>query len=233
MLIQLGKIVVTGVAFLIALGCISTDALAGTIVGSKHDLAYLEDLHGIGNSYNDEVCIYCHTPHNADQSQGPLWNRPAPTVSYTLYASETLIELPGQPGPASLLCLSCHDGTIAVDTIIEMPNVNVIIDKNHPKMRYDPKNPGIMDCGTCHFEGAPGGNHVRSYFGTNLSNQHPVGIVYNTSTPRLRQPPAETVKLVNGKVECTSCHNVHDPEIEPFLITDNADSALCFACHAK
>ena len=57
-----------------------------------------------------EICIFCHAPHNTSPA-GQLWNRRLPTSTYTPYTSSTLKSVPGQPNGASLLCLSCHDGT--------------------------------------------------------------------------------------------------------------------------
>ena len=76
------------------------------------------------NTYNEygEVCVYCHTPHNARTDAGaPLWNRADPETNYTLYSSDSLRSQPGQPGPKSMVCLSCHDGTISVDAVINAP----------------------------------------------------------------------------------------------------------------
>ena len=80
------------------------------------------------NNYGD-VCVYCHTPHAANsQTQlqnAPLWNRTMPNPSgYQTYdkvgtSSNTAVT---DPGANSLTCLSCHDGTIAIDSIINMPS---------------------------------------------------------------------------------------------------------------
>ena len=64
----------------------------------------------------NQICIFCHTPHNATPVQ-PLWNRALPVSSYKVYASNSLKAQPGQPTGASKLCLSCHDGTIALGSV--------------------------------------------------------------------------------------------------------------------
>ncbi len=74
------------------------------------------------NNYG-EVCVYCHTPHGGNAGvQAPLWNRTINITSYTVY-SGTLAsgQTVTQPGASSLMCLSCHDGTIAIDSVINMP----------------------------------------------------------------------------------------------------------------
>lgn len=79
------------------------------------------------NQYN-EVCVYCHTPHGANAqghiNRAPLWNRSAPSNTYTIYSelkTSTLSRPMSQPGVNSLTCLSCHDGTVAIDSVINMP----------------------------------------------------------------------------------------------------------------
>src|SRR5690606_35226520 len=67
---------------------------------------------------NQRICIFCHTTHNADTSvaDAPLWNHAVTSRNYQVYNSPTMQGTPGQPSGASRLCLSCHDGTIAVDS---------------------------------------------------------------------------------------------------------------------
>ena len=105
----------------------------GTIGNTRHNLTQRQvsgggpagaTMDSFRNDYQ-EVCVYCHTPHGANQSTAaPLWNR---TMKSNVYQTYDLLGTPGltqpvtQPGVASLTCLSCHDGTTAVDSIINMP----------------------------------------------------------------------------------------------------------------
>ena len=89
----------------------------GTPVGSYMDSSR--------NNYG-EVCVYCHTPHGANQTiAAPLWNRTIKVTNYQTYdelGTTTLTQtVTSTPGPASLTCLSCHDGQTAIDSIINMP----------------------------------------------------------------------------------------------------------------
>lgn len=102
----------------------------GSIENTRHNLSisYNETGRSVMGSIarNDygEVCIYCHTPHGANkQIKAPLWNRTFNNSgAYTIYDKPTTLMRPiGQPGPNSLTCLSCHDGTIAIDSILNMP----------------------------------------------------------------------------------------------------------------
>ena len=84
---------------------------AQTIVGSEHDFS--------GESWNTsgEICAVCHAPHNADVTvtNAPLWNHQTTIASFNTYTSATMHSTTGQPDASSKLCLSCHDGTVAVD----------------------------------------------------------------------------------------------------------------------
>ena len=73
------------------------------------------------NGGTTQVCIFCHTPHNAKPAV-PLWNKVMPGgFTYDLYSSGSLSSAArsaATPGPESLLCLSCHDGRTAVNVLV-------------------------------------------------------------------------------------------------------------------
>ena len=83
------------------------------IATTRHNLSVSGPGPAIAASESD-ICLFCHTPHDSSPV-APLWNRPNPGSSYTPYSSSTAKASPGQPTGASMLCLSCHDGTVAVD----------------------------------------------------------------------------------------------------------------------
>lgn len=106
----------------------------GSIANTRHNLSQSTIGAGIRNTMdlarNDygEVCVYCHTPHGANTNIGaaPLWNRTMKSNTYQTYnevGTATLTQTVTQPGASSLTCLSCHDGTTAVDSILNMPTV--------------------------------------------------------------------------------------------------------------
>jgi len=78
-----------------------------------------------GTASTTEVCVFCHTPHGSNPSApgaAPIWNRTIPAGPYTIYTSPNFDGTnSGQPQGVSLACLSCHDGTVAVDALINMP----------------------------------------------------------------------------------------------------------------
>jgi predicted CXXCH cytochrome family protein len=187
-------------------------ASAATIVDSKHDMR----TH-ITNETNTEVCVYCHTPHQTGgMTVDPLWNKTlSSVVSYGAYSSNTMNVTPddwgGSTANVSALCMSCHDGTVAVNSL------------------YNPPNQG--DTGTLYFVTGT------ANLGNDLSNDHPVEFSYTASISGgdtgLKTGGSVTALLIGGRVTCASCHQVHDPTNIPFLRVNNAGSALCTTCHAK
>lgn len=196
----------------IAFFILSTGLLAQNIVGSSHDFS--------DDTWNTtgQICIVCHTTHNADVSvnDAPLWNHETTSSSFTTYTSSTLDATSGQPDASSKLCLSCHDGTVAVD------NFN-----------------GKMD-GTSFLIGA-------SNVGTDLNDDHPVSITYDaalasadgglydpTSTNSGLGGTISDDMLIGSQVQCASCHDVHNGSgIEKLLRKTNNASQLCLTCHDK
>jgi len=91
------------------------------VAQSKHNLSVTSP--GAVSSDESQVCVFCHTPHGATNSPGaPLWNRQLSTATYTTYTSSSLDAeaIAGQlqqPGGSSVLCLSCHDGSMAIGTV--------------------------------------------------------------------------------------------------------------------
>jgi len=197
-----------GLLFIViaALALVPAISLAASIVGTAHDLS--------GEGYGtDQICVFCHTPHNAKSPQlVPLWNHGATTATFTLYTSSTLNAVPGQPSNNSKACLSCHDGTVAVDT-------------------YGSRT------GTTSLTSAS-----TAFLDINLGDDHPVSFTYDaalaTADGGLTSPASASlvvtgIPLYGSKLECASCHNVHDNANDPFLRFANAASALCLKCHIK
>ena len=159
-----------------------------------------------------QVCVFCHTPHNASGTP-PLWNRELPVASYTIYSSSTLDAEPGQPTGASKLCLSCHDGTIALGSVLSRTDrIRMIGGEFTPA--------GLTN------------------LGTDLSDDHPVSFYYSpglaASDGQLVSPSTfpPDVKLDRaGELQCTSCHDPHHNPHGSFLVKSNASGALCTTCH--
>lgn len=206
-------------------------AVAGTIVGSAHDFS------GRGWS-GGQICVACHTPHggNTTVADAPLWNHTVTTHTYTLYKSGTLNADPlAQPSGVSKLCLSCHDGTVAIDSF----------------------GGGAGTAGTMSGSKAVGADAQGS-----LANDHPIGFTYDTALASLDgalfDPATKSVTvgaggtksktgtvasmmLFNGKLECASCHDVHNNFTAadgagvgaPLLRVAKSGSTICLTCHNK
>ncbi len=204
-------------------------AAPGTILGSGHDFS----TKGYGST---EICVFCHTPHNANTSVtgAPLWNHALSAVaSYTVYSSPSMNATTGQPGTISKLCLSCHDGTVAVDSFGALTGTHYV--------------PATDNIGSIGAGGAGTG-------GTHLENDHPIGFIYNaalvTADPGLfptskavtigstksSTGTISTKMLYSEQVECASCHDVHNTYTVAgtgLLKVTTAGSALCLTCHDK
>lgn len=183
------------------------------ITGSAHDFQGVTTWNPGG-----EICQACHTPHDAAPSvagfSGLLWNHALTTATFTMYTSDTLNgAIDASPTGTSLMCLSCHDGTVGLGSFGGVTHATVI-DAAH-------------------------------LVGTNLLGEHPISIVYDVSDLELHPVTnplgggSQTIASVleNGKVQCSSCHDVHNSALEAFgdalLRNVMTGSALCLDCHNK
>lgn len=221
------------------------------VKGSKHDL-------GKGVNDNREVCVYCHTPHggNADVD-APLWNKPAGMQAYRTYDSATTDGLILPVGSVSTACLSCHDGTQAMDTVINAPGSGL---RSGRMGGVGEMNPNII-----------------ANLGVDLRNDHPVGVQYGgfndgrgqidpdfvnsatglqsaimlgrmrwwvdtESVPNANRDKTDMIlytRNVGGVdqpfVECATCHDPHrgSGTNPSFMRLTNRGSNLCLSCHIK
>lgn len=150
------------------------EAVAG-ISTTKHNLGST----GTGTnkfSGTGEICVFCHTPHGANTSAVvPLWNRtlPAP-ATFTTYNSLGTTSLDGAVAPVgsvSIACLSCHDGTQAMNVVINAPGSGLAGDATFT---------GGTWTGPAATAGVIGSLGYASIvnIGKDLTNDHPVGIQY-------------------------------------------------------
>ncbi|MFN7915647.1 MAG: cytochrome c3 family protein [Vicinamibacterales bacterium] len=157
-----------------------------------------------------EICIFCHTPHNAN-TVTPLWSQNLSSATYTTYTSSTMNATVGVPQGSSKLCLSCHDGTVAIGN--------------------------IAGSGQIPMNGLPTGKLTgSSSLGTNLRDDHPISFVPSTGATLVNPPAGSPVALdANGQVQCVSCHDAHQQDIDTttkkFLVMNNSGSSMCLVCH--
>ena len=189
---------------------------ADTVINSVHNLS----ITGPGTvkaTAETDTCIFCHTAHHSNGAT-PLWNHNLSAVTnYVVYSSSTLdalgVTVP-QPNGSSRLCLSCHDGTIALGSVNSRTT------------------PIAMQNGVTSMPAGP------SNLGTDLSGDHPISFVYDAALagkdPQIKDPATLTGKVKldhENRLQCTACHNPHDNQFGNFLVVDNTASALCLACH--
>lgn len=175
------------------------------IQGSKHDFS--------NKSWNSsgEVCAPCHTPHHADATFKPLWSHQTTTANFRLYSSSSLKQTPEQPRQISLQCLSCHDGTVALDsygsnrgsTMINQASlVGIDLSNQHPVSVKWKHQTTLSDCLICHTTG--------------------------------KKTVTNEVPFYDGYVECATCHDVHNGTNNPkFLRLSMNKSTLCTHCHQQ
>jgi predicted CXXCH cytochrome family protein len=82
-------------------------------------------------------------------------------------------------------------------------------------------------------------------FGSNLQPSHPfafalplkdnIDLIASLASKGITGDPTGAVRLINGNVECTSCHNAHvqakDLISQNFLVRDSSSGQMCLACH--
>jgi predicted CXXCH cytochrome family protein len=182
-----------------------------------HDLGITGSAHDFSGTWwsNGEICLPCHSPHE-------MWNHELSGSTYTV--TTTTLAPVGQPSGVSAQCLGCHEGDVDWP-----PDIGPAIDS---------------------FGGATGGQYIHPSvaFGTDLTDHHPVsysyspglaaahGGLYDPSTEASGLPAGGTIAedmLVGGKVECTTCHDLHNPQFTsgPLLVKTDMGGELCLTCH--
>ncbi len=186
------------------------------ISGTAHDFS------GRGWTADNQICVVCHVPHNPVTNLNPLvllWNHDATTATFQPYQSNWMSQTPGQPGPASIRCLSCHDGTVATDSFSGRIGTSFLTFGN----------PGFID--------------------TDLRDDHPVGMEWThrdftrlacSNCHNMHSNPSFVSPLVfyDKFIECGTCHEPHgvtpaNPGGSNFLRISTQNSAICQHCHNK
>ncbi len=198
--------------FLLVLMTCGVSLADDTVVHSKHDLSF-QGPGPIRSVNESEICIFCHAPHNA-APQTPLWNRENPRTYYRIYDSSTTDARIDQPTGPSKMCLSCHDGSMALGNVLSRPTTHPII------MTSRTIPPGTTD------------------LSNDLSDDHPIGFRYDRALAnvdrQIRAPELLTEKLplgTHGEVQCSTCHDPHNNELGDFLRVPDQMGAICVSCH--
>ena len=212
------------------------NAQTSSFIGSQHDFPTDKNAWNFSPKVTEQleahICYICHvTDSNGKLSQSkfndttamkPIWNHLLSNANYKIYSEgynfwkgggRTI----GNPDGSSKLCLSCHDGTVALSNF-----------------RMFMKSMGMS---------STTGNAT---LGTDLSTSHPISFTYDGSLSmidrKLNNPTAYPSGVRNGtidedmledhKLQCISCHDVHNiAGANHLLIKSNQMSALCLTCH--
>lgn len=214
----------------------SAVAFAG-ISATKHNLTSSSPGTTKTTDPNATLCGFCHTPHGANAAipATPLWARGMPTGPYTVYgmgvtSSGTPVN---QPGAASMVCLSCHDGTIGLGVTYKngVQATNYVMTTglgNGAVLDPDYSFSNWVDPTTGYSPNiAPNGD---------LTNDHPVGLVYDAtkagldSLVNVKQKGYKLYGQNQDQVECASCHDPHISTTQKFKRNVTA-SDFCVGCH--
>jgi len=247
-------------------------AYAG-ILGTKHDLS-VTGPGPIKATVVTERCVFCHTPHGGNTGVYPLWNHQLSTATYVgpqqgTAPFPTLLSPKGwgttggtgiwqaigdKPDGGAKLCLSCHDGTVAIGAVLNTPGHG-----STGSITMTDSGTGLLTGGGAL---APASS---AYLGTNFVTpgyiKHPFSIVFDNnlvadkiiqcSPPNCQtsmalqlptdpavqlKPTSNTYKGVSGLgVQCRTCHDPHDNVRGAFLVKGNPspgdNSPLCDTCH--
>src|SRR3989338_11666341 len=167
------------------------------VTGTKHNFS----MYGPGTTQatsTTEVCIFCHTPHFS-QPGTPLWNKQDQGTTYVIYSTATMTaNTLGQPTGSSRLCLSCHDGAIAIGSLLNAPGA--VLAQTLNMLGVEPGTGALISTSAANIE-------------TDLSNDHPISFSYSSSYPansEIKDPGANDANIApavldkGGNVQCTS-----------------------------
>lgn len=152
-----------------------------SVTNTKHNLG----ASGTNNHTNatTEICIFCHTPHGGDQSvAAPIWNRKVSSSSvYTRFSSLGRLTFDAKEAPigsVSIACLSCHDGTQAMDAVINSQGSDSVYTVGVGTLSgvggFSQTN--MMSTLNPSDNGSTTGDII--YLGTDLRNDHPISMQY-------------------------------------------------------
>ncbi len=221
------------ILILVALMSLSASAIVVAQTGiqtTKHNFM------GEGWNTSNQVCLPCHAPHGHYGATVRLWNHAPTTASFsTKYDEMAKTYTTGTVAEKSKRCLSCHDGTVALDAF---------------------SGNGGTPANTM------GAFHPKSNLTNDLSNDHPISVEYKPANTDPAKPYTGTsLKATSGtgmvggvlrlskqadgfayNVECSTCHAPHGKtetvngivQNTPNLLNlNNTGSALCLTCHNK
>lgn len=189
-----------------------------TIAGSVHDFSSVQwNPYNATTTLGGQICQPCHTPHNANLSvvDAPLWNHRFTTQTYQMYTGYEFG--PGGagygltvPNGTSKLCLSCHDGSVALGAFGSQTGFAQMT--SDARLGLNLKN-----------------DHPISFVFDSLQ----AGEVWDKTHVYSGTKTVSSLLDGSSRVQCTSCHLVHSNPTGYLLVMSNQGSALCLSCHIK
>lgn len=226
-----------------------------SILNTRHNLTQRQAVGGPSgvnmdpyrNDYG-EVCVYCHTPHASNGNiAAPIWNRSIPNTTYTLYSSNTMTQTISQPGAASLVCLSCHDGQQAVDAVMNMPGAGRYSASPNNGFLSTWSNPSGLgpfvhaglkqsECLACHSSdagvvGSGAADFTVAALGTNLRDEHPVGVTFPSTSGSGTDWNTPNATSAGNKFFDDNGNNRMDKGEVRLYVGANGPTVECGSCH--
>lgn len=203
------KIIIALVATGLALGTYINSQAAEDVRNSKHNLSASRTIdNNVKFSDTTEVCVFCHTPHGGRTdvagNAAPIWNRASSTSTYPQYYQSPNFDAagttPGIPKGVSVACLSCHDGTVAFDALINLPGRGGYQTATPASAGWNAGTSALVDTADNTFNettAVPFPN-----VGEDLRNDHPISMEIPSTDPQFSEILANlnTAELTAGHV---------------------------------
>ena len=248
-------------AMVLVLSSTSYAQFTATIAGGPHDLSNGSAVRNSNTTINGQTCVFCHVPHSGSTNL-PLWNRSNPTgAAYQVYTSSTSTSVATAAGLASGIsgaCMSCHDGTIAMDVVTNVNGLPFgtaptggsvgftagpeqeghLLQRHRRHGQRDERRPAVPRVGPPQRPSRwPSSTRRRSPPTRALHARSRRSAPASTSTAPAAQLPLYGSSTANATVECASCHDAHNNSLNGtnggFLRQANTGSQMCKACHNK
>lgn len=233
----------------------------GNISATKHNFSSGAGSASLTFNTESQVCVFCHTPHNAGQSR-LLWNKAnlSSAITYRLYTSSSTLTSATRSASLtadspSLLCLGCHDGKTAMNVLhassasgttdagASYPAGSKLMTANGALLEVKMPATGLWNPLLEAYDPTFAlGTSQGATAGDNLTDDHPIGFSYSAAYAQETSGGLNNYVGMDSsirfygptkKVECTTCHDPHTDTFARFLVKSNDGSALCLTCHNK
>jgi hypothetical protein len=219
------------VGFVLCIFALWAHAQSPDIRNTKHNLSSASSpTRTVKSTQTTEICVYCHTPHSANTlAAPPLWNRTTTTTtgSYTMYSSASIDSPIGtEPGALSKLCLSCHDGTLAVSSVTNSPGSGTT---------GTIATAGLDANGKITLDTGGGSDGYTRLISSDLSNDHPIVMSLNDTIAGVDGELRSDINTAKDKDNLRRLYGPRSPGVKPRLVMPGTDASpgkvQCITCH--